>query len=372
VEAAARLREAAALRELGEAPRALAAAKDAREKMLALGMKSDANHALRRIATILYDMGETQKARELFEQQLAEARATGFRVSLKAGLIDYAMLLIRIDDRLAIPYHKEALEMAIEDGDEPGQQAALGNLSLSLMNIGEIEDARVKLEKATEMARRLGRKLDYPIRLGNLTELHIELGRLPEAQKYAEEASEKYQEIQHEDGIANIRQLQGTILRELGDPAGARGRYEECVRIAEKLAIKGRLAHCRRELAWLAAGRGELDEAERLAKLARAQGEAEKRPPMVAGADNVLARVAARRGKGDEARKLLAAVDALAKGPVRVYTLWREATEAAITRAMIGEKKDAAAQLRAIAEAAAKKAFKQRASDARKALAALP
>jgi hypothetical protein len=39
---------------------------------------------------------------------------------------------------------------------------------------------------------------------------------------------------------------------------------------------------------------------------------------------------------------------------------------------MMGDKKEAAAQLRAIAEAAAKKGFKQRASDARKALASLP
>jgi len=304
--AQARLLECRALRNLGQADKALASCKEGRrlyantgdrsgvaeslthaanvlydrgdlpgaaglyEQALAtyrdLGNRGGEAGALNNIAVVLKSQGDLDRARQLYEQVLAISREIGSRGGEAFALNNIAGVLLRRGELdKAEELFTQSLAIRREQGDRSGEAYALDNLGVALRKRGHLSDARRRHEESLRIRQETGQKIGEVASLNNLGTVLLEQGELEAARRNFQTSLALCRETGNRSAMAYALFGLGEVLARGGDLEGARKRHDAALTLRETLGEKGTAAESRLALASLLLDSGEAEPAERLA-----------------------------------------------------------------------------------------------------------
>jgi tetratricopeptide (TPR) repeat protein/tRNA A-37 threonylcarbamoyl transferase component Bud32 len=355
--AQARLLECRALRNLGQAPQALAACAEGQRLYDARGDRAGVAEALTHAANVRFDRGELDAASELYDQALAIWRAIGNRGGEAGALNNIAIVLkSRGDLERARQLYEQVLAIARETGSKAGEAYALNNLAGVLLRRGRLADARTlfeqslslrrdqedrsgeayaldnlgvvlrrqgslpearqKHEMALAIRREIGQRIGEVASLNNLGALQIDQGDLPAARKSYETSLALCRQIGSQSSQAYALFGLGEVLAREGRLDEARQRHEEALAIRTRLGEKGTIAESRLALARLlldARGPGQAAQAGEQARLAAADLEQQGSSDLAALAHAVAALAAEAQGQAPQARQEMELASGLLK-----------------------------------------------------------
>jgi tetratricopeptide (TPR) repeat protein len=188
------------------------------------------------------DLGETQRAIELYGQALAIQREIGARLVEGSTLgnlgLAYAVLG---ETRRAIEHDEQALTITRELGNRRGESAALGNLGNAYRQLGEPRRAIELYEEQLVITREIGDRLGEGNALGSLGNAYTELDETRRAIDFYEQA------LAIKRGIGD-RQGEGNTLGNLGLAYAALGEARRAIEFCEQaLAIQREIGDRRSE-----------------------------------------------------------------------------------------------------------------------------
>lgn len=128
-----------------------------------------------------------------------------------------------------------AVEVAWRLGDQNALQPVLTNLGYTLLQQGELEDARINLEVSLSLAERSPDPTSAKFPLGLLAGLRLRLGDYEEAQALSKEGLRINQLRQDTEGTADALRTLGTIVNAQGDVMRARQLGEEALALHRSL-----------------------------------------------------------------------------------------------------------------------------------------
>jgi predicted ATPase/DNA-binding SARP family transcriptional activator len=132
---------------------------------------------------------------------------------LSGGLSDYGRARI---------WFEQAVETGWKVGDLPILQSVLTNFGYTLLEQGELEDARIQLEVSLSLARRASDPTVAKFPLGILAGLYRRLGDYDQAQRLSEENLRLNQQCNDPVGIADSLRTLGSIVLDQGAVVRAR------------------------------------------------------------------------------------------------------------------------------------------------------
>jgi tetratricopeptide (TPR) repeat protein/tRNA A-37 threonylcarbamoyl transferase component Bud32/TolB-like protein len=344
--AQARLLECRALRNLGQAEKALAACEEGRRLYTDAGDRSGVAEALTHAANVHYDRGDLPGASELYEQALDTYRELGNRggeagalnnqaVVLKSqGNLDEAsklyeevlgicreigsrsgeafalnnlagVLLRRGELGRAEELFTQTLTIRREQGDRGGEAYALDNLGVVLRKRGDLSTARRRHEESLGIRREIGQKIGEVASLNNLGTVLLEQGELEAARRSFLSSLELCRATGSRSASAYALFGLGEVLAREGNLPEARKRHEAALALREELGEKGTAAESRLALAILRLDAGEAEPAERLARTAAEELERQGTVDARALALSTAALAAAARGDQAGARRAI-------------------------------------------------------------------
>ena len=172
-----------------------------------LGNREDEGMALGNLGLAYSDLGETRKAIQYYEQDLAIARETGDRRGEGMTLGNLGSAYYQLGEtRKAIEYYEQDLAIAREIGDRRGEGRALGNLGIAYRALGETRKAIEYYEQRLDIARETGDRRGEGFALHNRAAALDGLGRRDEAIADARAALAICEEIE-DPTIDQTRQL---------------------------------------------------------------------------------------------------------------------------------------------------------------------
>jgi len=204
-----------------------------------LGMTAATDETIRDLyrarAWTFRQLGEPERALADLEHALEGARAAGDQVTemhVRNALGTHWHVL---DPRASRRCHEEALGIAEELGDEPGQVSALNRLSLVLANELEFAEAVELGERALQIARRAGDELAVSRAMDSLKFAALQLGDLDRL----EELCAELERSQRQRG--DLWYLQWTLCESCYVPLERCDWQEAEHRVAEALSISDRM-----------------------------------------------------------------------------------------------------------------------------------
>lgn len=306
--AEARLREAEALRRLGDAAGARSASEAARALYVTAGDRSGEASALSVAAGALFDQGELGDALTTNESALARYREVGDRGGVARSLNSLAVLARNFGDLAkARALYSKALGVLAEVGDARGTAYTRNNLAAATAEEGRLGEAHREVSEALTVFQQLDDPSGAADALLNLGAIERQTGSLADARLHLEEALAKKRELGQRAGEAAAMAALGALALDRGEISEARASLETASEAARATGNKAVLANA---LATLAEVELESDSLDRAAALA--------------GESLAVRRELGRQGKVDESR-LLAARIALESGQARSSLLDLEA-----------------------------------------------
>jgi len=271
-----------------------------------LGNRGGEAGALNNIAVVLKSQGDLDQARQLYEQVLAICREIGSRSGEAFALNNLAGVLLRRGELAkAEELFNQTLAIRREQGDRSGEAYALDNLGVALRKRGDLAGARTRHEESLRIRREIGQKIGEVASLNNLGTVLLEQGELAVARRNFQQSLQLCQETGARSASAYALFGLGEVLARGGDLAGAKKQHEAALQLREALGEKGTAAESRLALAGLLLETGQAEAGERLAmaaaeELAR-QGTADTQALALATA----AQAAAARGDLAGARRTI-------------------------------------------------------------------
>ncbi|HBL28987.1 MAG TPA: hypothetical protein DD490_19300, partial [Acidobacteria bacterium] len=231
-----------------------------------LGNRGGEAGALNNIAVVLKSRGDLDQAQQLYEQVLAICREIGSRSGEAFALNNVAGVLLRRGDLAkAEELFTQTLTIRREQGDRSGEAYALDNLGVALRKRGDLAAARARHEESLRIRREIGQKIGEVASLNNLGTVLLEQGELAVAQKNFQESLELCNQTGARSASAYALFGLGEVLARRGDLAGAKKQHEAALQRREALGEKGTAAESRLALAALQLDAGHAQDAERLA-----------------------------------------------------------------------------------------------------------
>jgi tetratricopeptide (TPR) repeat protein len=139
-------------------------------------------NALGNLGIAYADLGQPQRAIELFEQHLAIARAVGDRRGEGQSLGNLGLAYAALGQpQRAIDCYEQHLAIARAVGDRQGEGNALGNLGIAYKNLGQPQRAIEFYEQHLAIARAVGDRQGEANASWNLGLQWVKQGRLTEA-----------------------------------------------------------------------------------------------------------------------------------------------------------------------------------------------
>ena len=264
---------ALALQDTGETDRA----RDIFEKNLAAAReRHDIQHqvaGLQNLGRLYQDSGNSHEAEKLYEECLQLAKRDGERGqeanTLSAlGMVYYAEG--REDE--AIRTLNQALAEEKSLGNDYGESVALNNLALVYADTGQPQKALDAQNEALSIMRSLGDEAGIASQLGNLGSIHQHLGDYSGAKSYFEQALATYQGFNEEAGQVNTHNSLGVLAMNSGDAPGAVEHFDEALPGAQKYGFRARIAVILSNKANALIENGDLEGAEKYEKEALAIG----------------------------------------------------------------------------------------------------
>jgi tetratricopeptide (TPR) repeat protein len=252
------------------------------------------------LANVYGDLGDTRRAIDLFEQALAIARDLGDRVGEAKRLGNLGATYASLGEtRRAIDFTEQALAIARDLGDRGSEGAWLGNLGATYASLGETRRAIDLTEQALAIARDLGERGSEGAWLGNLGSGYATLGDTRRAIDLTEQALAIARDLG--DRGSEAEQLTG-----LGDQYVDRGawnqairHYSEAIRVADEISSVYVQNQARSGLAEAQLLLGDLSTARQTAEAAASFDY----PPNNASVSATLGVVLLRQGQTDPARQ---------------------------------------------------------------------
>ncbi|HYU34019.1 MAG TPA: tetratricopeptide repeat-containing serine/threonine-protein kinase [Thermoanaerobaculia bacterium] len=260
--AQSRLLECRALRNLGQAEKALAACEEGRRLYADAGDRSGVAEALTHAANVLYDRGDLPGADGLYEQALATYRELGNRGG-EAGALNNIAVVLKSQGNLsqARENYRQVLDICREIGSRSGEAFALNNLAGVLVRRGELEEAEKLFTQALAIRRELGDRGGEAYALDNLGVVLRQRGNLSEARARHEESLRIRREIGQKIGeVASLNNL-GTVLLEQGELEAARRNFQSSLALCRETGNRSASAYSFFGLGEVLARGGDLEEA---------------------------------------------------------------------------------------------------------------
>ena len=257
-------------------------------------------------AGVLYDKGDFNGAKKMYEDSLALFRQSGNRKGMAKAINAIANVLYDQGNLAAAKKtYEQALPLQREIASKSGLAGVLGNLGNVLDGQGDLAGARKMHEEALEYFAEVGDKRGMASTMGNLGLLLNEMGGLEESKKMYEQALNITQETGYKRGMAfELAGLSETLSAQ-GDLVAARMKGEEALAIRTEIGEQWTTAASRASLAALSLDEGQPAAAEALARQAAGEFGKLKSEENVAVTDSVLARSLLEQGKTSEAQKVI-------------------------------------------------------------------
>ena len=182
------------------------------------------------------NLGETQRAIELFKDYLVIARETGDRRGEGSAFGCLGNCYADLGEpRRAIEFHEQWLAISRETGDRRGEGSALGNLSSSYTDLGENRRAVEFCEKAIVIFREIGDRLGEGGSLRNMGNAYIMLGEARRAIEFYEQQLAIAREMDDRLGEGGALGNLGIAYNMLGEDRRAIKFYEQQIAIAREM-----------------------------------------------------------------------------------------------------------------------------------------
>lgn len=225
--------------------------------------------ALNNMAVVLKSQGDLDEASTLYEEVLAICREIGSRTGEAFALNNLAGVLLRRGELgQAEELFTQALTIRREQGDRSGEAYALDNLGVVLRKRGDLSTARKRHEESLRIRREIGQKIGEVSSLNNLGTVLLEHGELAAARQSFQSSLALCRDTGSRSASAYALFGLGEVLARGGDLEGARKQHEAALALREELGEKGTAAESRLALAILRLDAGEPEPARRLARTA--------------------------------------------------------------------------------------------------------
>ncbi len=198
---------------------------------------------LQNLGRLYQDAGEMREAEKLYDESLRLARGDDERDQAGTTLSSLGMVYSAEGrEEEAVRTLKEALALQSSLGNANGESVALNNLALVYGYTGQPQKAVEAQNRALAIMREVGEGGGIASQLGNLGSLYQHLGDFERAGSYFEEALETYQELKDEGAAVATRNSLGVLKMNSGDARAAIGDFEQALEGARKFGFRGREA----------------------------------------------------------------------------------------------------------------------------------
>jgi tetratricopeptide (TPR) repeat protein len=256
------LTEGNAWQELGQTPKAIAAAEEARQIYAAAGDRGGESRALRAAGIALRSQGDLAAATTMYERGLAVAREIGDR-STTAGLLNNIANVQRQQGALdaAQKTYGEALAISREIGDRSAVALILNNSAILHRVRGNVAEAKNNYLEALAIRRDIGEKATAAATLNNLANLMSDEGDLGGAMKVYEETRATAEELGDKRGVAMAWYNMGEMERLQGNLPRSRTLLDQSLELRRDLADKAAVARTLASIGLVQMAQGRLPDA---------------------------------------------------------------------------------------------------------------
>jgi tetratricopeptide (TPR) repeat protein len=309
----ARQRLGSHLRALSRDAEALTVLTEAIDLAHAAGAAKVEGSSLGLLGLALSPLGRAAEAESVHLRQLALARETQDRAAEVVALSNLAgayWSLGKLDRAL----QEELVALPREPGAHRNLADNLGNLGISLQELGRFAEARERLETSVTLAREIGYRRCEAISTGNLANVMRSLGLFADALAGYERQVVLAREVGYRRGEAvAVLNIASTLLW-LGRLDDAASHLRTHLAISAEIRFVRSMGGALMHLGQIAAEKGDLESSERLHREAVAECRAHGRPGGEASALESLGEVLARFGRVREAREVLEQTLAVLRG----------------------------------------------------------
>ena len=221
---------------LGEYQRAIDLYEEALELFREGGERDGEAASLGNLGNCYGELGQTARSIDFYEQALAIARDTGNRTreAVQLGNLGNRYADMGQTDR-AIELYEEALAIARETGERTTEAFQLGNLGNRYAERGETDRAIELYEEALALFRDLGDRSTEATHMGNLASAFADLGEAQHAFELSEQALAIAREIGDRSTEAHLLGNLGTRYADLGETQRALELSEQALELAREI-----------------------------------------------------------------------------------------------------------------------------------------
>jgi tetratricopeptide (TPR) repeat protein/tRNA A-37 threonylcarbamoyl transferase component Bud32 len=304
--ASALLTEGNAWQELGEPPKAIAAAEEARGIYASAGDRGGESRALRAEGISLRSQGDLAAARRMYERGLAVAREIGDQ-STTAGLLNNVANVQRQQGSVAeaLKTYQASLAISREIGDRTAVALTLNNMAIGLRVQGDLAGAKKNYEEALAIRRAIGEKAGASATLNNLANLMSDQGDLSGAMKLYEETRRTAEELGDRRGVAMAWYNVGEMERLQGSLSSSRTSYDQALTLRRAIEDKSGVARTLASIGLVQTAQARFSEARKTYEEALALLESVGEKQGIARVHNFIGTLNLHEGRPGDAQKLL-------------------------------------------------------------------
>jgi tetratricopeptide (TPR) repeat protein len=185
------------------------------------------------------NLGQVEKAIDLYQQGLTIAREIGDRRGEGTHLANLGIAYWHLGQvEKAIDLYRQGLTIAREIGDRRGEGTHLANLGIAYAALGQVEQAIEYYQKALEIHREIGYRRGEGSDLGNLGLAYAALGQVEQAVEYHQQALAISREIGDRRGEGTDLGNLGLAYADLGQVEKAIEYYNQALEIAREIGYR--------------------------------------------------------------------------------------------------------------------------------------
>jgi tetratricopeptide (TPR) repeat protein len=227
--------EAEASERMAQSDKAIQLAAQSRDLYSSAGYRLGAARTLLMTGDVMFDEGDFEGARKIFEEALPVAQEIGAQKSIRGAVERIGNVLYAEGNfRESRNYYDRALQFDESIQDPTGLAGDYGNIANDLDGLGDLKGALEMQRKSLAAFNEIGDRRGSSATLNNLGDLFVEMGNLEEARKNYDEALSIIRAINFRSGEPYSILGLGDVLLYRGDLAGARRQYEQALQICQE------------------------------------------------------------------------------------------------------------------------------------------
>lgn len=250
--------------------------------------------------------GNYPRSQAIYEEGLTIARRIGHQ-ELTCFALTYlgSVILEQGDYTRAEELYREGMTIARELGFRKQLSVLLNDLGVVASRRGDLTQAAARYQEGLEVAQQIGLRADICLFLSNLGSTAAELEDYGLAERYLREGIELARQIDNRNHLCLLLSNLGSTLGYRGEYEAANACFRESLELARSIGALWYISNVLTEWGGVHLKYQQIDAAyEVFQEVINSENLAETEPVMIGLAYYGLARVAARRGNGEEAARL--------------------------------------------------------------------